>query len=465
MNIALSDTIFYVTGKQGIENTSQQELQNLVASYPYFAPAQLVYAAKLKSENSFKLQSQIQKAGLFFNNFKWLQFQLMEVNVGSFVSTVATKTFQQEESIVVEQKVEEPVLMDEEVVYHQALPQEEVISKEEEVHFAEPIETIVSTAFEHYDVAETVAGDLNDFMPNISIPTVEEVKGIMNGIDDGKEEIVVAPASENHVGESNIVAQFDEVIEPITEAEPIANEPEAVIENFLPVVEETVTNPVLESYETNTIEETIINPANDIHAEIAALKANWHINHPSIEVEEIKEQQSSELLPSMDAGIHQPFEAEKENIVENKLQNDLAAIKSAFNKPIDDAANQTLSFETEPYYTIDYFASQGIKFDYTKEPQDKLTAKMLKFTDWLKKMKTSKPEINITVDDPELDKAIQNIAITSNQSKEVVTETMAEIFAKQGKTEKAIQLYIKLSFLIPDKSAYFATKIKELKGI
>ena len=465
MNIALSDTIFYVTGKQGIENTSQQELQNLVASYPYFAPAQLVYAAKLKSENSFKLQTQIQKAGLFFNNFKWLQFQLMEVNVGSFVSTVATNSIQQEESIVVEQKIAEPVLVEEGGVYHQTIPQEEVIVKEEEVHFAEPIETIVNTAFEHYDVAETVAGDLNDFMPNISIPTVEEVKGIMNGIDEGKEEIVVAPASEHHVGESNIVAQFDEVIEPKIEVESVGYIAEPVEQNIVPVIEDVVTNPVFESYSENTTEAVGTPPVNDIHAEIAALKANWHINHPSIEVEEIKDHETSVVSPSIDAHSYQPIITEKENIVENKLQNDLAAIKSAFDKPIGDVANQTLSFETEPYYTIDYFASQGIKFDYTKEPQDKLTAKMLKFTDWLKKMKTSKPEINITVDDPELDKAIQNIAITSNQSKEVVTETMAEIFAKQGKTEKAIQLYIKLSFLIPDKSAYFATKIKELKGI
>ena len=75
MNIALSDTILYVTGKQGIENTTQQELQTMVAEYPYFAPAQLIFAAKLKSENSFKLQTQIQKTGLFFNNFKWLQYQ------------------------------------------------------------------------------------------------------------------------------------------------------------------------------------------------------------------------------------------------------------------------------------------------------------------------------------------------------------------------------------------------------
>lgn len=89
----------------------------------------------------------------------------------------------------------------------------------------------------------------------------------------------------------------------------------------------------------------------------------------------------------------------------------------------------------------------------------------MKFTDWLKKMKGTKPEDMQVEPDPELEQTIINIATSSNESKEVVTETMAEIFAKQGKLEKAIQLYIKLSFLIPDKSAYFAAKIKELKGI
>jgi hypothetical protein len=42
---------------------------------------------------------------------------------------------------------------------------------------------------------------------------------------------------------------------------------------------------------------------------------------------------------------------------------------------------------------------------------------------------------------------------------------MADVFIKQGKVDKAIQLYIKLSFLDPHKSAYFATKIQQLKGI
>jgi hypothetical protein len=42
---------------------------------------------------------------------------------------------------------------------------------------------------------------------------------------------------------------------------------------------------------------------------------------------------------------------------------------------------------------------------------------------------------------------------------------MADVLVKQGQVEKAIQLYIKLSFTNPEKSSYFAAKIEQLKGI
>jgi hypothetical protein len=69
----------------------------------------------------------------------------------------------------------------------------------------------------------------------------------------------------------------------------------------------------------------------------------------------------------------------------------------------------------------------------------------------------------ITRTDSEAD--IQKIAESSNTVREVVTEAMASVLEKQGKNDKAIELYRKLSFLNPDKSAYFAAKIKNLKGI
>ena len=119
----------------------------------------------------------------------------------------------------------------------------------------------------------------------------------------------------------------------------------------------------------------------------------------------------------------------------------------------------------ERLYTIDYFASQGIKIDLRKIPQDDLTKRLLTFTDWLKYMKSLSPNPQDLGTDPELENAIQSVAQTSNEAREIVTETMADVFVKQGKTDKAIQLYIKLSFLYPDKSVYFAGKIQQLKGI
>ena len=59
---------------------------------------------------------------------------------------------------------------------------------------------------------------------------------------------------------------------------------------------------------------------------------------------------------------------------------------------------------------------------------------------------------------------IQNIAEHSNESGEVFTEAMAEVFAKQGLKYKAMEVYRKLSLLNPDKSHYFATKIQDLNG-
>lgn len=146
-----------------------------------------------------------------------------------------------------------------------------------------------------------------------------------------------------------------------------------------------------------------------------------------------------------------------------KFSSVLANQLADFKKPVEE--NTKLDFEMEPYYTIDYFASQGIKADLTQLPHDKLTKQLLTFTDWLKKMKQASPNPQDLGTDPELESAIQNIAQSSNEVKEIATETMAEVFVKQGKIDKAVQLYIKLSFLDPEKSSYFAGKIQQLKGM
>jgi hypothetical protein len=157
------------------------------------------------------------------------------------------------------------------------------------------------------------------------------------------------------------------------------------------------------------------------------------------------------------------LEEEEEKNHTNNISAVLSNQMADFKKPITEETK--LEFESEPLFKVDYFASQGIKIDLTKQPQDKLTIQLRRFTDWLKQIKGQSPNPQDLGTDPELEKAIANIAKASIAAREIVTETMADVFIKQGKVDKAIQLYIKLSFLDPHKSAYFAGKIQQLKGI
>ena len=61
------------------------------------------------------------------------------------------------------------------------------------------------------------------------------------------------------------------------------------------------------------------------------------------------------------------------------------------------------------------------------------------------------------------EKKVEQLAEHSIAEREVLTETMAEVWEKQGNATKAIEIYSKLSLLEPSKSPYFATKIEELK--
>ncbi len=148
-----------------------------------------------------------------------------------------------------------------------------------------------------------------------------------------------------------------------------------------------------------------------------------------------------------------------------KIASILSSQLAEFKKPIENNTELTIEPVQDKLHTIDYFASQGIQIDLSKIPQDKLTTKLRRFTDWLKDMKNHHPNPEDLGTSPEQEKKVAETALVSNESKEILTETMAEVLAKQGQIDKAIQLYIKLSFSNPEKTAYFADKIQQLKGI
>jgi hypothetical protein len=129
-------------------------------------------------------------------------------------------------------------------------------------------------------------------------------------------------------------------------------------------------------------------------------------------------------------------------------------------EPAAVVAEPTLLFE--PLHTIDYFASQGIRLTLDENPTDPLGRQLKSFTEWLRTMRRLPQKDREIVPDRVAEQTIQNFAAHSIEGKEPVTETMAEVLAKQGMPERARVVYEKLSLLNPEKSAYFATKIEQL---
>ncbi|KAA2243445.1 hypothetical protein F0L74_13195 [Chitinophaga agrisoli] len=136
----------------------------------------------------------------------------------------------------------------------------------------------------------------------------------------------------------------------------------------------------------------------------------------------------------------------------------------------------TLTFQ--PLYSDDYFAYKRLKEpEQADELNEKGMAEMRSFTDWLREMKTGfaqkanrdwyHQQLQRIYEDeaPEVSEAVEKAAMESiTLNDDIVSETLAEIWARQRQYQTAIQIYQKLSLLNPNKSAYFAQKIQELQA-
>jgi hypothetical protein len=145
----------------------------------------------------------------------------------------------------------------------------------------------------------------------------------------------------------------------------------------------------------------------------------------------------------------------------NELKQDIEAPHTPSLPTFTEVKDKDLLFE--PFHTVDYFASQGIKVTQEEAPKDKFGKQLKSFTEWLKTMKRlPAAEIASTVENSSEQK-IENLASDSVNSADVVTEAMAEVWLRQGNAQKAMEIYNKLILLYPSKSAYFAAKIDSLK--
>ncbi|MEN9951955.1 MAG: hypothetical protein RLZZ520_223 [Bacteroidota bacterium] len=167
------------------------------------------------------------------------------------------------------------------------------------------------------------------------------------------------------------------------------------------------------------------------------------------------------------------FIDEDDTTWENSLSEtevDFLEEKPVFTAPIEEPisvspeqtpAEVNLPIPIEPYHTVDYFASQGIK-TRLDDAQDELGRKVKTFTAWLKTMKRLQPAAEIN-EIEESDEEIDNGLDQPIMQEIIATEAMAEVYLKQGLAQKAIEVYAKLSLQNPANSHIFAAKIIQIK--
>jgi hypothetical protein len=225
--------------------------------------------------------------------------------------------------------------------------------------------------------------------------------------------------------------------------EPVAEPEQEIIMESLPAGEQKITAPLTT---VETVQEITVMPQEEEHKPMPEpLLVEEEIILESIE--DMEEAETGEIAEPETMDVS----ASNNNPVRAQLVPSTGEEKQKEELPI-----------FEPLFASDYFASQGIKFSEEQQPTDRMGKQLKSFTEWLKTMKkvheTKQPTAEAAVDI-----TVQNLAEKSNKEAEIITEAMAEVFLQQGKTNKAKEIYEKLSLLNPSKNAYFAAKLEQIK--
>lgn len=325
-----------------------------------------------------------------------------------------------------------------------------------------------NTTAEGEDFFQLIRGELaeTDILPDEEQVTEEE--------PEVAAEVAVQehPATEP-VNEQEVIKDEDEEVEnEITEEIPA--EPEvAVSEAFLQLIREEGLG--------NSIENAAEKPVEPVHIEPVAIvpqpvfESQSETDH-NIEIAETGPASANGHEYTHPAVHTETEEAETEEIVSNTEEQ----------PPL-----------IYPIYTQDYFLQQGEKVSdelpaeisdliengHTDE-EDKSLMVMMSFSEWLlhfkntsrkqeeekkdqKALKTmwqkEKLAAAIEEENEEIPENVFEMAVNSIAKEDgLASESLADIYIKQGKYDKAIDMYRKLSLRNPQKNAYFARKIEEV---
>jgi len=421
-------------------------LKKTADDFPASSVARFLLLYHYKKNNLPGFEELAKQTGIYLTNPLWIQFQLSQIEKSEDNSA---------ELLPEEQITEEKISLTD--------------AEKEIANRAENEEEPAVPATVNEEITESSSWKIeqvDEENKEDSLPEIKEEDAVPATVN---EEITESPSLEiEQVDEENKEDSLPEIKEedavPATVNEQITESPSLEIEQ---VDEENKEDSLAEIKEEDAVPATV-------NEEITEF--------PSLEIEQVDEESKEDSLAEIkEEDLTEDVEnVSTENIEVSKEENPVEE-KSVFDIKIPDeeinsseaVPDSGLKYEEddeesviafEPLHTVDYFASQGIKINEEALANDHLGKQVKSFTAWLKSMKKLHPG-QLPEQNEVIERIIQSSSEASNKETDVLTEAMAEVLVKQGKREKAIEMYEKLSLLNPSKSAYFAAKIESLKLI
>jgi hypothetical protein len=488
MNSGLPSLIDAIFGKNDLTSVSLDELYELINEFPSFNAGHFLLSKKLKLENHSSFEKESMKTALYFHNAFWLQTLLDDVNNTEPAELFPRVWSNQKENQPVEKPEFETYPEDSSSVEIINPPINELNDKMYEVSnekILEPLTTI-NLEFDNFEDNSNKVMSFDDLISKYHIEVEDPFKDIHSDsiveavLDSSKDSIEEAVLDTPK--ESNDETRYDELAETNNE-----NSSEYSTENKVEIVE--IPDPALDSDQFETREEI----TNDygIFEEIVVRKSDRDLEAfdrplevvpPSFESSDfesviIQNGQSPTEFEQLEKETDKKTQFEETSFAKSNEEdyeafdgvNEIATEEQIhpqveIQKPIKQfEAKNSESVIFAPYHVIDYFASQGIKLVLEDQPADNFGKQLKSFTDWLKVMKKIPTSSLIEKADEKEAERIRHFAVHSIEERDILTESMAEVLAKQGMYENAIALYMKLSLIYPPKSAYFASRIEQLK--
>jgi hypothetical protein len=435
--------IAHVFLQPSLHLVNEAVMERLVADHPYFSAARLLLARKVYQETG-DLQSDAVKRALLYTNQHHYAYQVIS-----------------EEQLL--QEVENRVAA---VIPEDTLPGETVNA------ITAPSVTMESIADEI--VLPVVEDRIPEVIPEDALPTFAATEPIVDEEVATMAAAAVQPIAENHFA---VISEDVKEVEAPPAAEVVAELSEVAMPAPVAEVATEFSEVAMPAPDAGLSGTTIPVPAVEaaIDLQDAAAVSTVETTEAPIAIADFEHTGvAATITPEMPPPpVIAPAAENPHNSIEE--QGGLGPIRIF---PLSERVEETeLIFQ--PLYTDDYFAYKRLK---NPEEADDLNeqgaAEMKSFTSWLRQMKdnfvgkTSKDwyhqqlhRIYEEEEEPEVSETVEKMAMDSIVfNNDIVSETLAEIWVRQHQYSNAIKIYQKLSLLNPDKNAYFAQKILELKS-